>query len=253
MLAKKVVILKKNHEFTLKKHGFGTTYPKKIFINTETGVNSGESTNSVGGDLVRRNWILKLALFCIEYDVKQVHLLNLADDGKGMGDYEKLGKYSSIEEGFTHLKNSSKGRLVLKKIHLGKFIFDETKSQSFRDSLPEGVTGIVLRRKVEKENDEEYYSDYIYSAWVYCEKEEVKKEIEIELNLDFNPLSINWLGVQKNLLGNSKLYVTSTPIFLIENNGNYEDTRSDTNSNENSNSFLFLNICIIFLSLILSY
>ena len=73
------------------------------------------------------------------------------------------------------------------------------------------------------------------------------------MNLDFNPLSINWLGVQKNLLGNSKLYVTSTPIFLIENNGNYEDTRSDTNSNENSNSFLFLNICIIFLSLILSY
>ena len=58
-LAKKVVILKKNHEYTLKKHGFdGTKYPKKIFINTETGLSSKESENEIGGDLVRRNWIL---------------------------------------------------------------------------------------------------------------------------------------------------------------------------------------------------
>ena len=38
MLAKKVVILKKNQEYTLKQHRFGTNYPKKIFINTETGL-----------------------------------------------------------------------------------------------------------------------------------------------------------------------------------------------------------------------
>ena len=69
---------------------------------------------------MRRNWILKLALFCIEYDVKQVHLLNLNDNGKGMGDYENLGKYVSIEKGLTHLKSSPKGRLVLKKNTLGK-------------------------------------------------------------------------------------------------------------------------------------
>ena len=155
MLAKKVVILKKNHEYTLKEHGFGTTYPQKIFVNTETGVNSEGSANSVGGDLVRRNWILKLALFCIEYDVKQVHLLNLADNGKGMGDYENLGKYVSIEEGFTHLKSSSKGRLILKKIHLGKFIFDQTKSQAFRNSLSETAAVIFLKRKFPKEENEE--------------------------------------------------------------------------------------------------
>ena len=67
----------------------------------------------MGGDLVRRNWILKLALFCIEYDVKQVHLLNLADNGKGMGDYENLGKYVSIEEGFTFLFMASMLIMIL--------------------------------------------------------------------------------------------------------------------------------------------
>ena len=109
MLAKKVVILKKNHEFIIKRHGFdGKQFPKKIFINTETGV---DSVND-GIDLVRRNWILKLALYCIEYDVKQTHMLLLTGSS---GDYENLGKFVSVEEGFKHLKDSSKGRLVLKK------------------------------------------------------------------------------------------------------------------------------------------
>ena len=76
--AKKVLILKKNHHYIIGKYGFGEKCPEKIFINTETGLNSGEG--GVGGDLVRRNWIIKLALMCIEYDIKQLHILNLQDD-----------------------------------------------------------------------------------------------------------------------------------------------------------------------------
>ena len=226
MLAKKVVILKKNHEYILKNHGFdGISYPKKIFVNTETGVNSEQKGSDIGGDLVRRNWILKLALFCIEYDVKQVHLLNLADDGKGMGDYANLGQFISIEEGFKKLKSSSKGRIILKKINLGKFEFDESKTTNFRNSLQSlGATGIVLRRKFPKESNEEYFSDYIYSAWIYCEEEEIDSKVEINLNLDFDPLTIDWMGNQKNIKKDSKLNITSTPIFLIENNGNYPDS-----------------------------
>ena len=233
MLAKKVVILKKNHEYILKRHGFdGVTYPKKIFINTETGVNSEKKGNTIGGDLVRRNWILKLALFCIEYDVKQVHLLNLADDGTGMGDYENLGKFSSIEEGFKKLKSSSKGRLILQKIHLGKFEYAEQETKTFINSLPEEGRGIVLKRKFPKENDEEYYSQYIYSAWIYCEKEEVEGNIEFNLNLNFDPLCIDWTGKQTNLKKNSQLNITSTPIFLIENNGDYNDTEPPSETDE---------------------
>ena len=236
MLAKKVVILKKNHEYILKKYGFdGVTYPKKIFINTETGVNSEKKGNNIGGDLVRRNWILKLALFCIEYDVKQVHLLNLADDGTGMGDYENLGKFVSIEEGFKKLKSSSKGRLILQKIHLGKFEYDEQKTKTFINSLPEEGRGIVLKRKFPKENDEEYYSQYIYSAWIYCEKDEVEGNIQFNLNLNFDPLSIDWTGKQKNLKKNSQLNITSTPIFLIENNGNYNDTVEHSSETDEEN------------------
>ena len=108
-LAKKVVIMKKNHHIITKKYGFGERYPSKLFINIETGLNSG-SGNGVGGDLVRRNWILKVALLCIEYDVRQLHTPILADDDGRIGDYEKVN--SDIK----NLKSSSKGRIILRKM-----------------------------------------------------------------------------------------------------------------------------------------
>ena len=245
-LAKKVVILKKNHEYILKKHRFdGNNYPKKIFINTETGLNS-EKGDVIGGDLVRRNWILKLALYCIQYDVKQTHMLILSDGGNGVGDFSNLGKFTSIEEGFTHLKSSSKGRLVLQKIHYGKFIYDEPETKKLLESLPSNTTGIVLKRKFQKEEGEEYYSEYIYSAWIYCEKEEVGGEIEYNINLSFNPLLLDWKGNQKNIQKDSAIKLTSTPIFLIENNGNYPDIIID----QNQNFFIRLKVYLILFILI---
>ena len=252
MLAKKVVILKKNHEYILKKYGFdGTTYPKKIFVNTETGLNSEKNEGSIGGDLLRRNWILKLALYSIEYDLKQSHILILSDGGNGMGDFSNLGQAKSIEEGFTHLKSSSKGRLVLQKIHFGKFAYDKDKTKELNENLPRNTTGIVLKRKFEKEEGEEYYSEYIYSLWNYCEKEEIDKDIEYKINLNFNPLMLDWKGNQKNINKESTIKLSSTPIFLIQNNGNYSDINVDDDDNKDINNNSFLNFKLILILLIL--
>ena len=216
ILAKKVVILKKSHHYITKKYGFGEKYPDKIFINTETGLNSA-SGNVIGGDLVRRNWILKLALFCIEYDVKQLHMLILADNGNGSGDYGNLGKYVSIEDGYTHLKSSSKGRLVLKKMNLGKYVFDKENSEKFRKSLPEGLAGIVLKRKFPEVEGEPYYYKYMYSVWVYCEKEEIEQDVKTTLDIPFDPLVLDWEENKKQMKKTDQFTVTSTPIFLLGN------------------------------------
>ena len=60
ILAKKVVILKKSHHFITKKYGFGSQYPDKIFINTETGYTSDNTEQS---ELVRRNRIVIMASY----------------------------------------------------------------------------------------------------------------------------------------------------------------------------------------------
>ena len=212
-IAKKVVILKKNHHYTIKKYGFGDKYPDKIFINTETGYDNGETKEA---NLVRRNWIIKLALYQIEYDVKQIHSLYLCDGGiSGMGDFQNLGQYVSVEEGIKHLKDSSKGRLILKQMNIGKFIFDEERTKNLREKMPTNVTGIVLKRKFPKENDEKYYFQYIYSIWVYCKKEELPDKT-IEIDLPFDPLFIDWEGNVKQYDDNDlTLTISSTPIFLL--------------------------------------
>ena len=217
--AKKVVTLKKNHHYIIKKYGFGDKYPDKLFVNTETGLRSAEMDNHLGGDLVRRNWIIKLALLCIEYDVRQLHILNLEDSNGGYGDYDNIGKYVSLEEGYTHLKSSSKGRATLKKMNLGKYVFDEKKTTKFRESLPANVTGIVLKRKFPKVENEEFYYEYMYSVWLLCIKEEVQGEMEIELDIPFDPLKVDWEGNKEQLESDSKFKISSTPIFLLGNEG----------------------------------
>ena len=212
--AKKVVTLKKNHQYIIKKYGFGDKYPEKIFICTETGLSS---EGGVGGDLVRRNWIIKLDLLMIEYDIKQIHELILSDGGGGSGDYEKVQKFVSLEESYKYLKSSSKGRATLKKLNLGKYTFDKEKTTEFRESLPENVNGIVLKRKFPKEENEEYYYDYFYSVWIICVKNEVEGQISTKLNIPSDALKFDWLGNKEKKGKNSQFEITSTPIFLLLN------------------------------------
>ena len=210
--ARKVVILKKDHHNITKKYGFGDKYPPKIFVATETGLDSQE-----GEDVKRRNWIIKLALMCLEYDVKQHHQLVFTDDGKGMGDIQNIGQFVSLEEAYTHLKRSSIGRIILYKMNLGKYVFDEKKTQKLREKLPANITGIVLKRKFPKVENESYYFEYMYSVWIKCVKEEVQGKIEIELDIPFNPLKLDWEGNEEQMKSNSKFIITNTPIFLLGN------------------------------------
>ena len=225
-LAKKVVILKKSHHFVIKKYGFGSKYPDKIFVNTETGVTSTKK-DGVGGNLERRNWILKLALYAIEYDVKQVHLLNLVDSDGGYGDFNDVGTFTSYDNAFTKLKDSSKGRLLLKKINIGKYVFDEKKTNDLRASLQNNITGIVLKRKFPKVENETHYAGFIYSFWRYCEKEEISGEIDLKLNLPFDPLFSDWLQNEKSLSREATIKVSSTPVFLL---GSFDDNEKEENS-----------------------
>ena len=158
-----------------------------------------------------------MALYQIEYDVKQIHQLILTDGGSGSGDFSSVGKYVSIEEGATHIKSSSKARILLKKMNLGKYVFESDKTESFRKSLPDGLTGIVLKRKFPKVTGEEYYYKYLYSVWVNCQKEEVAGEVKTKLSLPFDPLVLDWEENKSQMTKSDIFTVTNTPIFLLGN------------------------------------
>ena len=98
--------------------------------------------------------------------------------------------------------------------------------------MPEGVTGIALSRKFPKEEGEEYYYEYLYSVWLYCEKEEVSGEIEVKLDLFKDPLNIDWEGKETQLKKDSVLKVSSTPTFLLLEEKRKDDKKDESDEND---------------------
>ena len=45
--------------------------------------------------------------------------------------------------------------------------FDKERTDKFRKSLPNNVTGIVLKKKFESDEGE-FMCDYLYAVWVEC-------------------------------------------------------------------------------------
>ena len=158
-----------------------------------------------------------------------------------MGDFENIGKFVSVEEGFKHLKDSSKGRLILKKMNIGKFEFDASNTKKFRESLPEGMTGIVLKRKFSKEENETYYSEYIYSVWLNCVKEENQTKIDYNPAVPFSMRKIDWEGNEVKIKKNSLISITSTPVFLLRDyESKDENEKQDANKVENKGTSGFV-------------
>ena len=252
-LTKKIIIIKKNLEYITKKYDFGIKYPKKIFINEETGLKSMDSSPSL--EIRRINWILKLSLRSLEYDIKQNHNIKLVDQDKmgGYGDYEKS------QNSYEQLKSSSKARRILRKINLEKFVYEQRKTEILRQNLPEGMFGIVLKRQFPKEIQDEYDYDYIYSLWLLSEKEEIEEKKNYKLNIPFNPLVINYKEVEEKVTNSSEIQISSTPIFLLgnidheenEENDEYNKNKENKENGEENNNIIFIFSLILCLIIIL--
>jgi len=243
-LAMKYVTLKNNMEYRLEKYGFDCkTYPRKMFICTESGLSDIREGN-IGGEIARRNYILKQQLYAREYGIKQSHWFVIADGGNdgGMGDYPTIiGKTLDTAQ----LKDSSKGRLVWKNYQLGKMAFNVKKTQKLRKMLSEidgGVnnfTGMVFTRS----NRTWPYSPNdtlgeqpkaIYALWRRCDEyDEVTEKKTITLTVDGSKgesTTVIFYDGRTQTYGSSvssvSVSVDGTPVFVIpagEDDINYED------------------------------
>ena len=236
-LAMKLLISKKNHHYIIKKYGFGDKYPDKIFIINKVDLSTSKK-EFPDIELLRRNFIIKLSLLSLEYNIKQIHSYTLRSPDDNKGDYSIIN-IENITDNINHLKNSSKGRIILNKINIGKFKFDKKKTNQFRKKLPknlsQNLSGIVLKRHFPRENNEKYYFKYIYSAWIYCDNNEISGSVSLTLNIPFNPLMIDWEGNENNITNETSITISSTPIFLLGNIDNESNEEEDDEDNSKRN------------------
>ncbi|ORX86474.1 hypothetical protein BCR32DRAFT_265004 [Anaeromyces robustus] len=233
-----MMTMKKNHEYLIKKYGFdGKKYPEKIYICSESGV---DSTGEFGSDLIRRNFNLKTPIYALEYNITQIHYFVTADgNSEGNADYLPGIGSKTKENAMDLMKPSTKARLVLKKFNLSKMKVDVEKTRKWRDQLGSGLTGTVLIPKFPQENETEWH-DIVYSAWVECFDEETEATVQKELTFDFYAEQIDYKQEVKYIGKKKNVILSSTPLFFVES----FDTSAIENDEKNSEkddaiSFIF--------------
>lgn len=216
--AKKLVTLGKSHKYLSEtKYGFdGEIYPKKISICTETGVSSKTYGSNIGGELLRRNYILKMPLLALEYDIKQVHFFVGSDSDQDNNVYNKMGDYEWIDKDKDEakIKESTSARKVFKKFNFSKMKYDKKNAEKFRLELGNKLTGTVLKAGFAKEQETEWY-ETVYAAWVKCVDEEVSTTEQFTLNFPTEVIQLDWKGNTKKLAGKETITLDNTPLFFL--------------------------------------
>jgi len=232
-LAMKFVTIKKNMEYRLEKYGFnGTKYPRKMFICSETGlsdVSFGDHVTKVGGDLVRRNYVLKQMLYAREYGVKQSQWFCVADYGGDnvgghMGDFYSItGK--TVET--ARMKDSTKGRLVWKNMQLGKMNVDFEKTQATRNMLANlkdqgnNLTALVFTRNnrtwpFSKNETVKKQPSIAYVFWRRCDYDhEVTEKVKLTLDMGGPCDVVRYDGSVRTYTDTFTIKVDGTPVFIV--------------------------------------
>ncbi|KAG4100866.1 hypothetical protein H8356DRAFT_1035389 [Neocallimastix lanati (nom. inval.)] len=250
-----MMTMKKNHEYLIRKYGFdGKKYPEKIYICSESGV---DSTGDYGSDLIRRNFNLKTPLYALEYNITQIHYFVTADgNSEGNGDYLPGIKSKTMENAMDLMKPSTKARLVLKKFNLSKMKVDIDKTKKWREQLGTGLTGIVLVPKFPKENEEEWH-ELVYSAWIECFEEETEETIEKELTFDIYAEQIDYKQNISYIGKKGIVKLSSTPLFFYEtSNSEYindeNKNKEDDNHKSEDNGYISYKSKVIYHSILIS-
>ena len=265
-LAMKFVTIKRNMEYRLEKYGFdGKTYPRKMFICTETGLTTDATEPGTGGDVIRRNFVIKNMLYAHEYDVKQTHWLYLVDSNyKGMADFYNLGKYvdsSSIDNAAP--KDSSKGRVVWTDLHLSKMSFDEKKTAEAREmlsSLGNNFTATVMKPNKNKwpySPNETIAKEQPDAVYVFWRRSDYDDEINDTVSLSFKKMKWQPPVEVYKYDGSHKTYdsldfelkIDSTPVFVIPS----KDVSKDVSNEESLSGSSTLSVSLIMLLLSLAF
>ncbi len=94
-----MITYRNNFKSVLSKYGYGTTYPSKYFMITETGFSSKPKTGDAGGMDLLRNYMMKLQVVARVNDLKQIHTYMLTDeepDGSLTDTFKHMGAYYDV-------------------------------------------------------------------------------------------------------------------------------------------------------------
>lgn len=96
-----VLRLKGEFDNVLSRYGYnGQTYPKKVYIMTETNIPRKQFERYIGSDEAQRNYLMKTAITCQQNDIEQMCIYDLGEKKKpweATNSFDMMGLYESLE------------------------------------------------------------------------------------------------------------------------------------------------------------
>lgn len=215
-----LLTVRSNLEGRLKVQGYGTTYPTKHAIVTETGFSSKPVGTDAGSMDLLRNYSMKLQIMGRVNNYKQIHTFMLSDqeaDTLATDSYQHMGMYYDIA-GLTSTaqatrKAASYGTETVART-LNGATYDATATVAL--NLPANVRGAVFQNNGQR----------ITALWARTSNNAETATINFNLPVSGNVSLLNWQWVQNNATAKTltpvnglvQLSLTGDPVFVIGSN-----------------------------------
>ncbi|NJN54633.1 MAG: hypothetical protein HC804_07670 [Anaerolineae bacterium] len=197
------------HEAVLHDHGYdGVQYPEKILIVTELNVARKQIGETLGGEVLQRNFTIKALVAAQQADIKQIYWYTTgetkdyddpsADSFNLMGFYENLTRDTPGNEIIT--QQGIANRTTFQQLY--GWTYDAVATNAL--NLPATADGAAFRNG----------SQLRYVLWAKTTTDNSETAVAT-LTLPGNYTRVNWDGTSQTVSG-TNLTLTGTPVFLTQ-------------------------------------
>jgi hypothetical protein len=204
-----IVDRKASFQELIRKYGYGSDYPDKSFIITETNIPSKPFDDMIGSDEAQRNFLIKAAVACQKAGIGALYVYGVADEPLADQShvYTVMGLYEAIPEMPYNVKVKDSGiawRTVSRQ--LGDRKFDKERTQAL--NLPPEINGGAFYASST--------DDYVYALWAVAVGDNERRKADYVFPESWKVKEINgrqWNETGFSLQGN-KIELTESPVFV---------------------------------------
>lgn len=206
---------KKRFEEVLIKHGYGSTYPAKPYILTESNVSRKTFDWRYGSDEMQKNYVMKMAIMAQKNNIHQIDFFALGEGGEyaTASEYNLMGFYESLHRdkpGTEKLTTSGKGYKTLGQL-LSTFTYNAQLTNQL--AMPATVEGGAFKNNT---------GEIMYVLWAKT-KTDQSESASVTYNfpslLNLNTLKrYNWdYSITNNVLSNNStgVLLNGSPSFFV--------------------------------------
>jgi len=211
-----VIRLKNDFNTVLEAHDYGTTYPQKRWIITESNISRKEFNDQMGSEIGQRNFMTKVMVNVLKNGIDQFYTYTLGDvktNASAGNSWDLMGFYYSLREITTYNQQITPNGITFKTaadlLHAYSYSIELTNQLD----LPENIAGAGFVN----DNDDAMF--VLWAKTLEDRSEEASAMYSFPSNMNVEMLEKREWDYSQNgntqMIPSSDINLTGTPIFLL--------------------------------------